>query len=324
MQHHNFPNNQFLILIKEDSYFEAEFKHFDLVLKLNYDFQARPSSSSHSLSESIRAEEKSQLKDGVAMDTSTEDMFEFENRDTPPNSHIEVLNEELRVSAKQRRDYRELTTQVQVESQGSESSVNWDKTATTASTEEGAHRKSETFDISSGSDNNDFELPEMQLNGGGESKSERGEKQSGESVNGRILETRKSLDEKIKEIECVLKEPESKEEEKEPSSFVRLSDLDKTPSQTCSVLEEEKPVARMSSSIPETSWIESKLAAGRSNVPVRCVPRKQTMSTSLPAKKSPLDDFVADGESENMVSESDLSSLQSSMGRSGAGVYVFS
>jgi len=46
------------------------------------------------------------------------------------------------------------------------------------------------------------------------------------------------------------------------------------------------------------------------------------MSTSLPSKqKSPLEDLTGDCDAEGIISESDLSSMQSSMGRSGAGMY---
>ncbi|XP_015604321.1 uncharacterized protein LOC107272080 isoform X2 [Cephus cinctus] len=335
--------------------------------------QTKGSNSSHSLSEVARADtlnaknpKRLQEQDnGRNMDTSSEDVFEFDTRDTPPNSHIEIVNEELRVSVKHH-DYKELiSSEVEenmeisdvklFEEEYSEVSV-WDKTGTEST--EGHTRKSETFDISSGSgpspgsDNHDFELPDL-LNGDIPNV----EQKQGAAGGSKILEAQKSLNEKIKKIECELKRPDCemldqkhkdksdsrslrkneksndydlKDNQSGPSkttgsSFVRLSDLDKTPARidtSDAILSKEDRVTyRMSNSIPETSWIESKLVMSRSSGPVRTLSRKFTsvMTTSLPPKqKSPLEDMATDCEGEGIISESDLSSMQSSMGRSGA------
>lgn len=336
-------------------------------------FQTKTSSSSHSLSDAAKTDSynhknfktlQERENNSNNMDTSSEDVFEFDVRDTPPNSHVEIVNEELRVSTN--REYKEIipgqlenleTNETKAyEDEFSETSA-WEKTCTEST--EGHTRKSETFDISSGSgpspdsDNHYYELTDV-LKSGVNDRS-----QLVAAGNSKISETRKSLSETIKKIECELKEPEyndradqtydcrlSKKTGKIPgrnlknlhsdsyktstSSFVRLSDLDKTPTvnHTSDVLtvKDDRSVYRMSSSIPETSWIESKLAVTRNSGPVKPVSRKlaSVMSTSLPSKqKSPLEDLTGDCEAEGIISESDLSSMQSSMGRSGAGMYHF-
>lgn len=330
--------------------------------------QAKNSSSSHSLSEAAKAESydhknsRTLLQERESncnnMDTSSEDVFDFDVRDTPPNSHVEIDNGELRASVANRREYKEIITdQTEMsepkvyEDEFSETSA-WEKTCTEST--EGQTRKSETFDISSGSgpspdsDNQDYELTDL-LNGEVPRVNDRSQITTAGSSS-KISETRKSLNETIKKIECELKAPEynnkvgqtsrsSKDDKMSSrknlhldtdktgcSSFVRLSDLDKTPiinhASDVLTVQDERSTYRMSSSIPETSWIESKLAMTRNSGPVRPVSRKlaSVMSTSLPSKqKSPLEDVNGDGEGEGIISESDLSSMQSSMGRSGAG-----
>ncbi|XP_020707456.2 uncharacterized protein LOC105684979 isoform X1 [Athalia rosae] len=338
--------------------------------------QTKTSNSSHSLSEVARADTLNGLnskrfleRDGSRnMDTSSEDVFEYDNRDTPPNSHIEIFNEELRASVKQH-EYKELTSTEIAENFDGEVKANeeeyseisvWDKTGTESTEGPDRTRKSETFDISSGSgpspgsDHQDSELSEM-LNGDDIKTANRSHVAA--SVGSKIFETQKSLNEKIKIIECELTNHDGETDEppsghpknvnaskagekpivqdfsgnkSAPSdafnaSFVRLSDLDKTPVRfhASDVIKpkEDRITYRMSSSIPETSWIESKLVMTRSTGPLRNVPRKFTsaMTTSLPSKqKSSLDDLGVEGEGEGVVSESDLSSMQSSMGRSGA------
>ncbi|KAM0735099.1 BTB/POZ domain-containing protein 8 [Formica fusca] len=342
--------------------------------------QAKTSSSSHSLSDAAKAESRNHkdsktLQDRESnsnnMDTSSEDMFEFDVKDTPPNSHVEIENEEqLRSSVNQCCEYKDIISgrtenletneTKEYEDEFSETSA-WEKTCTEST--EGQTRKSETFDISSGSsgpspdsDNHDYELTDL-LNGEVSNVNDRPQIITAGN-NSKISETRKSLSETIKKIECELKEPDydnvkrqmydcrpSKKDGKtaghslknlhldsdktSTSSFVRLSDLDKTPianynaSDVSTHVKNDKDVQyRMSNSIPETSWIESKLAMTRNSGPFRPVSRKlaSVMSTSLPSKqKSPLEDLtVGDCEGEGIISESDLSSMQSSMGRSGA------
>ncbi|EFN69567.1 BTB/POZ domain-containing protein 8 [Camponotus floridanus] len=342
--------------------------------------QAKTSSSSHSLSDAAKAESRNHkdsktLQDRESnsnnMDTSSEDVFEFDVKDTPPNSHVEIETEEqLRSSINQRCEYKDIisgrTETLEAnetkgyEDEFSETSA-WEKTCTEST--EGQTRKSETFDISSGSsgpspdsDNHDYELTDL-LNGQVEVSNVNDRPQIITAGNSnKISETRKSLSETIKKIESELKEPEydnvkrqtydcrsSKKDGKaaghnlknlhldsdktNSSSFVRLSDLDKTPianhnASDVSMKDDRETQYRMSSSIPETSWIESKLAITRNTGPFRPVSRKlvSVMSTSLPSKqKSPLEDLTAgDCEGEGIISESDLSSMQSSMGRSGA------
>ncbi|XP_076248847.1 uncharacterized protein LOC143188463 isoform X1 [Calliopsis andreniformis] len=327
--------------------------------------QAKPSCSSQSLNDAPKQEAIGQRNSKLPqegngalsnMDTSSEDAFEFDTRDTPPNSHVEVINEELRVSIKQH-EYTELkaertaenlnTTDVKAyEDEYSETSA-WEKTCTEST--EGQTRKSETFDISSGSgpspdsDNHDYEFSEL-LNG---EVPNIDRPQVVPPVANKISETHKSLNETIKKIESELKSPDyikseatydshnaaPEKNEKSgghslkasTSNFVRLSDLDKTPvtSHTTDILtiKEERSTYRMCNSIPETSWIESKLVMTRTNGSVRPLPRKFTsvMSTSLPSKqKSPLEELTGEYDGEGIISESDLSSMQSSMGRSGA------
>ncbi|XP_075229220.1 uncharacterized protein LOC142328931 isoform X2 [Lycorma delicatula] len=70
-----------------------------------------------------------------------------------------------------------------------------------------------------------------------------------------------------KDITCIIESPRTPDHsssqplktvnEEVKSSFVKLSDLDKEPAKL--VIEERKTVNRMSRSIPETSWIESKM-----------------------------------------------------------------
>ncbi|KAK9310375.1 hypothetical protein QLX08_000358 [Tetragonisca angustula] len=327
--------------------------------------RAKPSSSSHSLSETTKPESVTQknskhLQEGnngpSNMDTSSEDVFEFDVRDTPPNSHVEVINEELRVSIKEH-EYTELKAERIAENlngsdiktyddEYSETSA-WEKTCTEST--EGQTRKSETFDISSGSgpspdsDNHDYELSEL-LNGEVPNISR---PQVVPAVGSKISETHKSLNETIKKIESELESSDyaksetaydnhgvtSKKNERTAahstkttnSNFVRLSDLDKTPvvshSSDMLTVKEDRNTYRMCNSIPETSWIESKLVMSRTNGSVRPLPRKfsSIMSTSLPSKqKSPLEDLTGEYDGEGIISESDLSSMQSSMGRSGA------
>lgn len=305
-------------------------------------FQGRVSNSSHSLSEAARVDSvngitsKTEEENGRNLDTSTEDVFEYDIRDTPPNSHIEIINEEIRMTVKDLNEFKEIkSTEITeiIKMPENESSEVWDKTATEST--EGQTRKSETFDISSGSgpspgsENRDFELAEI-LNGDVPKFIDRTPIIA--STGAKIFATHKSLNEKIKRIESELKGPEFDLNQKEESKglsgdFVRLSDLDSTPTK-CStsnvtvIKESEAFTHRMSSSIPETSWIESKLVISRTNGPMRTRSRQFSshMTTSLPPKqKSPLEDLTGERDVEGIISESDLSSMQSSMGRSGAG-----
>ncbi|XP_015108754.1 uncharacterized protein LOC107035712 [Diachasma alloeum] len=269
------------------------------------------------------------------------EILDYEIRDTPPNSHVEIINEDISRCAK-RNELKELmksdmgsSTEASVdpkaEDDPSDVSV-WEKTGTEST--EGHTRKSETFDISSGSasasgpsssDNQEFEISEYR-------------KERLQEVPSKVSETHKSLTNTIKKIEDELEDDfddsqKTIPDSKEPAScsgFVRLSDLDKTPAKVEITASEDTTRItnlsyRMSKSIPETSWVESKLALNRTNGPcaVRTLStRKFTsiMSTSLPAKhKSPIDEFQNDLDPE-MISESDISSMQSSMGRSGADV----
>nr|XP_034178164.1 uncharacterized protein LOC117603279 isoform X1 [Osmia lignaria]XP_034178173.1 uncharacterized protein LOC117603279 isoform X1 [Osmia lignaria]XP_034178179.1 uncharacterized protein LOC117603279 isoform X1 [Osmia lignaria]XP_034178184.1 uncharacterized protein LOC117603279 isoform X1 [Osmia lignaria] len=327
-------------------------------------FQGKPNSSTNSLSDQTKPESIPQknpklLQEGnnvTNMDTSSEDCFEYDVRDTPPNSHVEIINEELRVSIKEH-EYTELKTERTTESlnvgdvkayedEYSETS-GWEKTCTEST--EGQTRKSETFDISSGSgpspdsDNHDYELSEL-LNG---EVPNMDRSQVVPAVGSKISETHKSLNETIKKIESELKNPDyvqteatydnhnaiSKKSERvagnnlktTSSNFVRLSDLDKTPvaSHSADILcvKEDRSTYRVRNNISETSWIENKLLISRTNGSVRPPPRKfpSIMSTSLPPKqKSPLEELTGEYDGEGIISESDLSSMQSSMGRSGA------
>ena len=317
---------------------------------------AKSSTSSHSLSSEIparainatlplpmtKARRESELEETSSRntDTSTEEIFEYDTmiRDTPPNSHVETGKNDL--------ESRE--TKEPNEDESSEVS-GWEKTGTESGTE-GHTRKSETFDISSASgggsgpspesDNRDFDLDEIA------SRIIILDQQKMDKVG-----TSSKLAETIMKIECELKKPEQYETTSgakpapiDSTNFVRLSDLDKAPARSrvpnvftttdtaTTTGTTHRGLFRMSNSIPETSWVESKLAMNRSNGPVRTFPAMRKfmpiMSTSLPAKhKSPIEDDEGeaegdgDGEGEGIISESDLSSMQSSMGRSGAGQF---
>ncbi|CAD6237260.1 GSCOCG00002220001-RA-CDS [Cotesia congregata] len=315
---------------------------------------ANPSGSSVSLNQlergsSLPAKPTSLDKASVSVTTSFEG-YDNGIRDTPPNSHVEIINDSLRGCVR-RQEYKDLMRSSMCSSAGasvdpkifdddqsevsqSQSQSVWDKTGTESTTgTEGHTRKSETFDISSGSasgpsrgsENQEFELGEFRTG------SALNDRRSVE-VPSKIAETHKSLTETIKKIECEFNKPEYCEPVKKSdtgSGFVRLSDLDKVPPKSEASDVEARNINmpyRMCSSIPEMSWVESKLAVNRTNGPcqVRTLSsRKFTsiMSTSLPAKhKSPIEEFANEYEVEGIVSESDLSSMQSSMGRSGADV----
>ncbi|XP_034935006.1 uncharacterized protein [Chelonus insularis] len=288
--------------------------------------------------------------------------FDNEMRDTPPNSHVELLNDDRHSSLK-REEFKDSSRTSEVINSSFEASMDpkafeddqseistWEKTATEST--EGHTRKSETFDISSGSnsgpspgsDNQDLDL------GNYRSRSAFKEKRRENSKSTKILETHKSLTETIKKIECEFDKPEygnletscedmpsdsntklndEKESKASCSGFVRLSDLDKAPIKDKVEIEENiksrNSRYRMSNSIPEMSWVESKLAMNRTtgSCQMRIPTRKFTsiMSTSLPAKhKSPIEEFGNEGDGDGIISESDLSSMQSSMGRSGADI----
>ncbi|KAL0100076.1 hypothetical protein PUN28_019501 [Cardiocondyla obscurior] len=331
--------------------------------------QAKTSSSSHSLSDAAKADScnhksfkmlQERENNSNNMDTSSEDVFEFDVKDTPPNSHVEIGNEKLHDSVNCR-EYKDIISDQLQNLEANETKGYEDESETSAQEKtytestESHTRKSETFDISSGSgpspdsDNHYYELTDV-LNSS--SVNDRAQLVvAGNSS--KISKTCKSLNETIKKIECELKEPEcndvdqtcdrrlskktgktssrnlknlhSDSHKTSTSSFVRLSDLDKTPTANhvsdILTVKDDTSTYRMSSSIPETSWIESKLAVTRTSGSVKPISRKlvSVMSTSLPSKqKSPLEDLTGDCEAEGIISESDLSSMQSSMGRSGA------
>ncbi|XP_018346840.1 PREDICTED: uncharacterized protein LOC108751249 isoform X1 [Trachymyrmex septentrionalis] len=330
--------------------------------------QTKTSSSSHSLSDATKADSynhksfktlQERENNSNNMDTSSEDVFEFDVKDTPPNSHVEIANEQLRVNHHEYKNIisgqmenLEINEVKAYEDDLSEISA-WEKTCTEST--EGHTRKSETFDISSGSgpspdsDNHYYEFTDLLKSG----VNDRSQLVAATGNSSKISETCKSLSETIKKIECELKEPEyndadrtydchvlkkteklssrnlnnlhSDSDKTNTSNFVRLSDLDKTPTANHAsdmlTVKDDRSTYRMSNSIPETSWIESKLTITRNSGPIKPVSKKlaSVMSTSLPSKqKSPLEDLTGDCEAEGIISESDLSSMQSSMGRSGA------
>ncbi|KAF7409533.1 hypothetical protein HZH68_003914 [Vespula germanica] len=334
--------------------------------------QTKQSSSSHSLSDAAGGESTNHKNSNFLqelesnsnnnMDTSTEECLAYDIKDTPPNSHIEIIDKELRASIKHQQ-YKELGNdreqQLEDDAKIYEDEYSdmsgWGKTCTESTN--GQTHKSETFDISSGSgpspnsDHRDYELSDLLSR---DVETTANKHPIIPSTGNKILETHKSLNETIKKIECELKGPEYEKldttynnhtsisntdenlvshdvkelklnKKKSSSKFVRLSDLTETSghSHTSEYLigKENRATYRMSSSIPETSWIESKLVMSRTNDSVRTLSRvfSSVMSTSLPSKqKSPLEDLTGDGEAEGIISESDISSMQSSMGRSGA------
>jgi hypothetical protein len=137
---------------------------------------------------------------------------------------------------------------------------------------------------------------------------------------------------------CTERETESKSLE---TSFVKLSDLDKELPKTMSTTTDSNDVLpsfatanRMTRSIPETSWIESKLLMTRSigggtnsRSLSRLFPHLHTTmtATSTPSNigrsKSPSAQPDADDNDTQISETSDLSSMQSSMGPSGLGKF---
>lgn len=123
------------------------------------------------------------------------------------------------------------------------------------------------------------------------------------------------------------------------TSFVKLSDLDKEPPKAMTTTTDSSDVLpsfatanRMTRSIPETSWIESKLLMTRSigggtssRSLSRLFPHLHTTmtATSTPSNigrsKSPSAQPDADDNDAQISETSDLSSMQSSMGPSGLG-----
>ncbi|PNF20812.1 hypothetical protein B7P43_G12072, partial [Cryptotermes secundus] len=121
------------------------------------------------------------------------------------------------------------------------------------------------------------------------------------------------------------------------TSFVKLSDLDKESHKTMNTVSESSDVLpsfatanRMTRSIPETSWIESKLLMTRSigggtstRSLSRLFPHLHTTMTATPSpsnvgrSKSPNAQPDADDNDMQISETSDLSSMQSSMGPSG-------
>lgn len=112
-----------------------------------------------------------------------------------------------------------------------------------------------------------------------------------------------------------------------PTSFVRLSDLNNRTSSTesnasNSKYNKTKPdnSYRLNSNFTETSWIESKLnVSSRTNDTLKKTINKKLSLVSATVKTDYYDEFGNEGDAEAIISESDLSSLQSSMGRSGQG-----
>lgn len=125
-------------------------------------------------------------------------------------------------------------------------------------------------------------------------------------------------------------------------SFVKLSDLDKEPDKSLTqsvgsndALPSFATTNRMTRSIPETSWIENKLLMTRSigsgtgsKSLSRLFPHLHTVTSTSPSSlvhSKSTSSGQLEGDEENQVSEtSDLSSMQSSMGRSGLGLYKIS
>ncbi|KAJ8688511.1 hypothetical protein QAD02_024306 [Eretmocerus hayati] len=246
-------------------------------------------------------------------------------RDTPPNSHVEVVDEELLVSL-QKRNYRELERAVSIGESGKLSSQQQQlDECCSEGTETIGTRKSETFDVVSSSS---ASCPSSSTSENFDSKLTT----DLESVPNSTAVVSQDHDTKpVAEHEDDQKRSSNKLEEKrgrsaQPTSFVRLSDLDKRPlsnSANSSVKSTgTNAKTRLSVSMTGTSWVENKLvksfrdyeSVGDTTMPPRRLPL--SVATAL-AKSDNFDDFEKDRET--VVSESDLSSLQSSMGRSGQG-----
>lgn len=115
-----------------------------------------------------------------------------------------------------------------------------------------------------------------------------------------------------------------------PTSFVRLSDLNNRPSSTESITSNSKynkvkpeNSYRLNSNFTETSWIESKfgISSKTNDSLIKTCNKKFSSNTSTGTIKTDCyDEFSNEGDADTIVSESDLSSLQSSMGRSGQGM----
>lgn len=325
--------------------------------------------SNNSLSDTYKAEIHNRTKCTILQEheyssknVDASSVFGFEVKDTPPNSHVEIDNEELRDNINCQ-EYKKVMFDYVENLENTDTRTYKDQFSEISVWEEIAHvekqkQKSETFDVSSGSkhspesDNHDYELPNL-LNGTVSDINNRSQiATAGNSK--KISETCKSLNETIKKIECELKEPEYDNMEymyncypsqndkisnfnfkildfdkNNSSNLVRLSDLDMKPTVNQAIntlmMNDDSSMHRIKSDIPEISWVENKKITMR-NVSLKPVSKKlgSVMSTSLPSKqKSPVENLIGDYEGEGIISESDLSSMQSSMGRSGAGTYMY-
>ncbi|XP_058809408.1 uncharacterized protein LOC131674636 [Phymastichus coffea] len=293
----------------------------------------KSSTSSHLLNEelnmveSLQTEQQKQHQQQQG-DERKDDAFDYDIRDTPPNSHVEIIDEELLVSLKNR-NYQELDAINDQTATGdksrkpddcaSENSL-WDKTPTDNTETQQTH-KSETFDISSSttgpsssSDNVEFKLPDL--------LDVTQNKLTNNTLKHISLENSRNENnhEKITNSNGVNAAATN------TSSFVKLSDLDKKPpststnSGTPASTSRETPY-RMSISVTETSWIENRLIMANRSAADFHRPYIKKLPLSIPkcSKLDIFDDFGGEGDVEAVISESDISSLQSSMGRSGQG-----
>lgn len=111
--------------------------------------QHRSSTSSHSLSEAAAASAEQESSRQETAEQPEDSVLEYEIRDTPPNSHVEIVNEELLTSLKNR-NYQELDAINERPLADGEVKTKLDECCSEGSeATKTRSRKSETFDISS-------------------------------------------------------------------------------------------------------------------------------------------------------------------------------
>ncbi|XP_011499063.1 PREDICTED: uncharacterized protein LOC105363146 [Ceratosolen solmsi marchali] len=283
---------------------------------------------SHKRAQSLSVERIGEFRKIVG-DTPARDP-EYEPGDTPPNSHVQVIDEELLLSLKSRnhQELEAIKEQAMSESRAkpnqrddcySENSV-WEKTPTDSS-ETNRTRKSETFDVSSSASCTSSTSENLEL------KHNDSTSTTQQIVAAGVKPIKIHEDNNRQHLRNNERQIKANAPRLAPiNNFVKLSDLDKRPlSNSISSSTIEAPIRespyRMSNSVTEMSWIESKLVmTARTVEPIHRTFNKKlsfnTTSTSGQSKIEIFDEISTEGDCEAVVSESDISSLQSSVGRS--------
>ncbi|XP_014216574.1 uncharacterized protein LOC106645267 [Copidosoma floridanum] len=257
---------------------------------------------------------------------------EYDLRDTPPNSHVEILNHEEVMLSLKSRNYQELDAIRELGADEARKTAvsqhvnNQDECGSESCTET---RKSETFDVSSSASG-----------------------PSSTSDNASDLKMTDLLDVVVQQQKSIAKTniPVAVQQDNKSNlhvnnnkiaakstnsraipvaNFVRLSDLDNRPSLNNSNTYSTSTSSRDSShrlsnniSTGALLWNENKLTTStKTSEPLyKALTKKFPLNLNVSLTKSEnFEDFGGDADAEAIISESDLSSLQSSMGRSGHG-----